>query len=63
MEEVKAAPDSPVIETVDDSRSSPSTPDIKTDHGVTLIPRPSDDPRDPLVYFSLSSMPHLRFNN
>jgi hypothetical protein len=50
MEEVKATPASPVIETMDDCHSSPSSPELKTDHGVTLIPRPSDDPRDPLVY-------------
>lgn len=49
MEEAKAMPDSPVIETMADAHSGPSSPDLKTDHGVTLIPRPSDDPRDPLV--------------
>lgn len=49
MEEAKAAPSSPAIEAMDDGHSSPGSPDIKRDHGVTLIPRPSDDPRDPLV--------------
>ena len=48
MEEAKPVPDSPVIETMNDHHPSPS-PDLKADHGVTLIPRPSDDPRDPLV--------------
>lgn len=48
-EELKTAP--PVVETMDAS-SLPSSPDPKHEHthdGVTLIPRPSDDPRDPLV--------------
>jgi hypothetical protein len=46
MEDVKEAPLTPSIEQVSDE---PRTPDLKQDHGVTLIPRPSDDPRDPLV--------------
>ncbi|KAE8441863.1 hypothetical protein EG329_004218 [Mollisiaceae sp. DMI_Dod_QoI] len=46
-EEVKAAPVSPVVEMMD-AFSMPSTPDVKQENGVTLIPRPSDDPRDPL---------------
>lgn len=49
MEEAKATLDSPVIETMGDAHSGPNSPDLKTGHGVTLIPRPSDDPRDPLV--------------
>ena len=48
MEEVKEAPVAPSIEQVNDS-DEPRTPELKQDHGVTLIPRPSDDPRDPLV--------------
>jgi len=38
----------PSIEQVNESEE-PKTPELKQDHGVTLIPRPSDDPRDPLV--------------
>ena len=51
MEETKASTSSPVIEALDDHHSTPSTTPqaAKHDHGVTLIPRPSDDPRDPLV--------------
>lgn len=48
MEEVKTVP----VEETQDAPSIPSTPDGKHEHthnGVTLIPRPSDDPRDPLV--------------
>jgi hypothetical protein len=48
MEESQPVPDFPVIDTMDEQHSSPS-PDLKADRGVTLIPRPSDDPRDPLV--------------
>ncbi len=50
-EEVKAAPVSPVVEMMD-AFSMPSTPDVKRENGVTLIPRPSDDPRDPLVSYT-----------
>jgi hypothetical protein len=39
MEDVKELPRSPVIESVNGS---------KQENGVTLIPRPSDDHRDPL---------------
>jgi hypothetical protein len=49
MEDIQDLKPSPVTETIDDSHSSPSSPRLKQDHGVTLIPRPSDDPRDPLV--------------
>jgi hypothetical protein len=49
MEDVKEAPLTPSFEQVSDE---PRTPDLKQDHGVTLIPRPSDDPRDPLVRIS-----------
>jgi hypothetical protein len=38
----------PSIEQVNESEEL-KTPELKQDHGVTLIPRPSDDPRDPLV--------------
>jgi hypothetical protein len=48
MEEVKETPVAPSIEQVNDSDEQ-RTPELKQDHGVTLIPRPSDDPRDPLV--------------
>lgn len=51
-EEVKSAP--PVVEETMDASSMPSTPDAKREHqhnGITLIPRPSDDPRDPLVSY------------
>ncbi len=48
MEEVKEAPLTPSIEAVG-GYDEPRTPEFKQDHGVTLIPRPSDDPRDPLV--------------
>ena len=49
MEDTQDIKASPVIETTDDSHSSPNSPYLKQSHGVTLIPRPSDDPRDPLV--------------
>lgn len=50
MEEVKPALTSPIVEEATEHSSMPSTPDIKhSDEGVVLIPRPSDDPRDPLV--------------
>jgi hypothetical protein len=49
MEDIQDLKELPVIETIDDSHSSPSSPTLKQEHGVTLIPRPSDDPRDPLV--------------
>jgi hypothetical protein len=48
MEEVKDAPSTSSIEQVNDFEE-PKTPELKQNHGVTLIPRPSDDPRDPLV--------------
>lgn len=49
MEEVKPALTSPVVEEAMDS-SMPGTPDVKhSNEGVVLVPRPSDDPRDPLV--------------
>jgi MFS family permease len=47
MEDVKEANLTPSIEPVGGS-DEPRTPELKQDHGVTLIPRPSDDPRDPL---------------
>ena len=46
MDEVKAAP---VIETTDGMHTGPTSPDLKQEDGIALIPRPSDDPRDPLV--------------
>jgi hypothetical protein len=46
MEDIKEAPLTSSIEQVSDE---PRTPELKKDDGVTLIPRPSDDPRDPLV--------------
>jgi hypothetical protein len=48
MEDVKEAPLAPSIDQVNDFDEQ-KTPELKQDHGVTLIPRPSDDPRDPLV--------------
>jgi hypothetical protein len=51
MDELKAAPPSPAIKPIDDGNSTPSSPQIKEDHGIVLIPCPSDDPRDPLVGF------------
>lgn len=48
MEEGNKASSSQVIETVD-RLSSPLSPETKHDGGVILIPRPSDDPSDPLV--------------
>ncbi len=53
MEDVKEANLTPSIEPVGGS-DEPRTPELKQDHGVTLIPRPSDDPRDPLVRLSVS---------
>ena len=49
MEDIKATSDSEVIVAAMDSPLSPASPELKHDHGVVLIPRPSDDPRDPLV--------------
>ncbi len=50
MEDIKLPPPSPT-ELIDDGNSSPDV--VKhTAGGVTLIPRPSSDPRDPLVGFS-----------
>jgi len=48
MEDGKEATLTPSIEQIHESEE-PKTPELKQDHGVTLIPRPSDDPRDPLV--------------
>jgi hypothetical protein len=49
MEDIKATSDSEVMVAAMDSPPSPASPELKHDHGVVLIPRPSDDPRDPLV--------------
>jgi hypothetical protein len=62
MEEVKDAPLAPSIEQVNDFGEQPS-PELKQDHGVTLIPRPSDDPRDPLVISITSCSKDYRINN
>jgi len=48
MEDGKEVTLTPSIEQVHEAEE-PKTPELKQDHGVTLIPRPSDDPRDPLV--------------
>ena len=53
MEDFKEAIRTPSIEQIGDFEES-RTPELKQDHGVTLIPRPSDDPRDPLVCPSAS---------
>ncbi len=51
MEDIKVPPFTP-SELADDGNSSPSPDAVKhTANGVTLIPRPSNDPRDPLVGF------------
>ena len=56
MAERKASTIDPVIEpktTADNSQEihadGNSSPELKTDNVVVLVPRPSDDPRDPLV--------------
>jgi hypothetical protein len=48
MEEVKETPLESSIEQIN-GFEEPKTPELKQGDGITLIPRPSDDPRDPLV--------------
>ena len=61
MEDFKEAIRTPSIEQIGDFEES-RTPELKQDHGVTLIPRPSDDPRDPLVRPSASPRVHVDSN-
>ena len=52
-DEKQVPPPSPEAEVIDDGKK---THDVvkTTSHGVALIPRPSNDPRDPLVWSKAS---------
>jgi len=50
MEELKVAASSAVEEGVEDRSSRPVVKKSTGHNGIILIPHPSDDPRDPLVW-------------